>query len=294
MTKRPQPNQASTRIVQVSDNHLSRTQGYFYANWPVFVAEMNANPPDLIVNSGDVSFNGPAAEDDLAFARTQHDLLPSPWRAIAGNHDTGEAPSASRLKQPINAQRLAAWQRHIGPSWWQHDIGAWRLIGMDTALFGSGLPEEATQADFFTEALATSEARPVMVFVHMPPFTKDPEDPAFTTSCMPLEPRRRFLETCVKSDVKVIACGHVHTYRRQRYQGIPIICAPGTAFVTVPRKRPRNWVMPRAGYLEWILTGRRIRHQLIEPKLFITHETGNWAVTEKTTTTMPPRSLPIS
>eukprot|EP01037_Dinobryon_pediforme_P015251 gene15251-15398_t len=292
MTETLRQTEDAIRIVQVSDCHLSRSHGYFYANWPVFMDEMRADPPALIVNSGDLSFNGPDAEDDLAFARIQHDLLPVPWRAIAGNHDTGEAPSASRLNQPINAERLARWQRHIGPSWWLQDIGAWRLIGLETALLGSALPEEAAQATFFTEALASREGRPVLVFVHIPPFAGDPEDAAFTTASMPLEPRRRFLETCVASGVKMIACGHVHTYRRQRYRGIPIICAPGTAFVSVPRKRPRGWVMPRAGYLEWTLSGRRIQHRLVEPKLFITHETSNWTATEKSTTTRF-RRLPI-
>jgi alkaline phosphatase D len=46
------------RVVQVSDTHVSRKRAYFLDNWDVFVAEMQRQPPDLIVHSGDVSFDG--------------------------------------------------------------------------------------------------------------------------------------------------------------------------------------------------------------------------------------------
>ena len=54
---------------------------------------------------------------------------------------------------------MAAWRLHVGPQWWMHDLGAWRLVGLDTALMGSDLPEEAEQAAFLAEALATRWAR---------------------------------------------------------------------------------------------------------------------------------------
>ena len=56
-------------IVQVSDTHISRKRAYFFDNWEVFVDEMRRQPPDLIVHSGDVSFDGAGDEDDIAFAR---------------------------------------------------------------------------------------------------------------------------------------------------------------------------------------------------------------------------------
>ena len=129
-------------IVQVSDTHLSRSHAWFTANWPVFVEEMRHLSPDFIVNSGDISFNGPERPDDLAFAVACHRELPSPWRAIAGNHDVGEAPIASRLNQPVNDARLNAWRTHVGPSWWVQDLDKadrrLRMIGLDSALMGSG------------------------------------------------------------------------------------------------------------------------------------------------------------
>jgi 3',5'-cyclic AMP phosphodiesterase CpdA len=279
---------APIRIVQVSDCHLSRTHGYFFNNWDVFVGLMRADAPDLIVNTGDVSFNGPDAEDDLAFARQQHDRLPVVWRAVAGNHDVGEAIIASRLAQVVDETRLARWNKHIGPSFWSEDRGSWRLIGLDTALMGSGLPLEGEQMVFFEQALASRGKRPVMAFVHMPPFTDDPDDAAFTTSCIPHGPRKWFLDRCADGGVKVIACGHVHVHRKQSHRGMAVVCAPGTAFVKHDRKPPRGRVMQRSGYLQWVLDGKRVSHTFIEPSMFINNDMSNWP---PSTTKLPPRPL---
>ena len=155
-------------IVQVSDTHLSGTHAWFTANWPVFVEEMRTLSPDFIVNSGDISFNGPERPDDLVYAVDCHRELSSPWRAIAGNHDVGEAPMASRLKQPVNDTRLHAWRTHVGPSWWLQDLDKHglqlRMIGLDSALMGSGHEQEAVQAAFFETALAERDRRTTVVF----------------------------------------------------------------------------------------------------------------------------------
>ncbi len=52
-------------VVQVSDTHLSRNRGYFYDNWRVFLSDMRAAPPDLIVHSGDLSLRGTDDVEDL-------------------------------------------------------------------------------------------------------------------------------------------------------------------------------------------------------------------------------------
>lgn len=144
---------ASIRIVQVSDTHVSRKRAYFVDNWDVFAGEMSRTRPDLIVHSGDVAFDGAADEDDLAFARSEMDRLTAPWLAIPGNHDTGESPLAIRLRQPINSERIERWQRHYGPSRWCRDLGAWRLIGIDSALLGSGHPDEDQQNEFLERSV---------------------------------------------------------------------------------------------------------------------------------------------
>jgi 3',5'-cyclic AMP phosphodiesterase CpdA len=92
---------AAVRLVHVSDSHLSPTHAYFAVNWAAFRAEMAASPPDLLIHGGDLAFNAPAIEADLAHAAAEVATIGVEWRAIPGNHDIGEAPPFSRLGQPV-------------------------------------------------------------------------------------------------------------------------------------------------------------------------------------------------
>lgn len=282
---------ADARLVHVTDTHLSATHAYFEDNWHVMREAIAAEAPDLVVHGGDLSFNGPAQADDLAHGAAEMRALGRPWRAVAGNHDIGEAPAFSRLAQPINAARLGAWRAHVGPLWWHEDVAGWRLIGLDTALMASETAEEAEQARFLREALASRAGRPVMIFIHMPPYATTPEDEARSTSCIPFPARGPFLETCAAGGVKVIACGHLHVYRRLRHRGMSIIWAPATAMVdSLSRRAGRR--QPRPGFLVWEFEGRAVRHRLVEPaRAFIIDMKGWTLANGGTTTTLPPLPL---
>jgi 3',5'-cyclic AMP phosphodiesterase CpdA len=286
---------APLTIVQVSDTHLSRTHAWFTANWPVFVEEMRTLSPDFIVNSGDISFNGPDRPDDLAFAADCHRTLCAPWRAIAGNHDVGEAPVASRLNQPVNDARLDAWQSHVGPSWWVEDLGTaafrLRLIGLDSALMGSGLPQEAQQAAFLETALGTCDGRTTLVFTHMPPFGEDPDDRAISTHCLLPEPRRWLLDRCLSHRVAVLCAGHIHRYSMRDYKGLPIVTAPATSFFNKSSNPHGDIDHGRAGYLVWRLDADGLHHEVVRPPLFLTIDASNWNEHAKTTTSLPERAL---
>jgi 3',5'-cyclic AMP phosphodiesterase CpdA len=210
-------------IVQVSDTHLSATHANFIDNFRVFEAEMAALKPDLIVHTGKISFSGPARPDDLAFAKAQLDRLRAPVLALAGNHDVGEAPRHSRPDQSLTDTRLAAWTEQVGPLRWCRDAGNWRLIGLDTASMASGRPEEEAQQRFLQDALDNRSARNFILFMHMPPFELDADDPKPTTACVPFEARGRLLETLVVGGVKVIACGHLHLYRAFEHRDMAIV-----------------------------------------------------------------------
>jgi 3',5'-cyclic AMP phosphodiesterase CpdA len=156
------------RLVQVSDTHLSEDRAWFVDNWDVFVDEMQADPPDLIVWSGDVSLRGTHSESDLAFARKEMKRLPCPTLVIPGNHDIGEPnplgpgkpfPNPEREK-PVNTARLRKWRNYFGADWWTEDFGDWRLYGLNSQIIGSGLKAEAQQLSDFKTALQGAGGRP--------------------------------------------------------------------------------------------------------------------------------------
>ena len=277
------------RIVQVSDTHISANRAYFLDNWDVFVDLMKADPPDLIVHSGDLSFDGAGDADDLAFAAREQARLAEPWLTIPGNHDIGESHAAIRLEQPTNRERRSAWARHFGEAYWLHDIGAWRLVGLDTSLMGCETPEEMAQRSFFENALSTRGTRPVLLFQHMPPYLTKADDAAFTALAVPHSARKWLLETALAGGVVAISCGHVHVYRHLEYRGLQIVWAPSTSFVNIAERQSAGLGIPRTGYIEWSLRVTGLEHRLVEPPLMIAHDVGAWNRAHGSTTKMPPR-----
>ena len=280
------------KVLQISDTHLSRSHAYFQDNWIVLREAIAKERPDFVVHSGDVSFNGPASPDDIGFARQEMNRIEVPWRAIAGNHDIGEAPEFSRLAQPINDERIARWRSSFEELWFSHDVGHWRIIGLDTALMASGRPEEQQQRAWLAEMLASRGDRDAMVVVHMPPFGNDPDARGFTTSHIPYPARSWFLETCVSERVKVIACGHLHIYNRSEYRGIEIVWAPTTAMISVQKQLGSHGRVPKPGYIVWELGPGFARHRFVQPEMMFMLDVPNWTTKHGgTTTTLPPRPL---
>src|SRR5580700_827485 len=82
------------RLTQISDTHLARRLPTLTDNFHRVSEYIDAIRPDLVVNAGDLAFDGPAHQDDLAFAKTLHAALPVACRYLPGNHDIGDNPTA--------------------------------------------------------------------------------------------------------------------------------------------------------------------------------------------------------
>ena len=84
------------RLTQISDTHLSRADRFasLTDNFHRISAHIDAARPDLVVNSGDISWDGPTNRSDLEFAKELHAALPVDCRFLPGNHDVGDNPTA--------------------------------------------------------------------------------------------------------------------------------------------------------------------------------------------------------
>lgn len=290
--------QRSVTVVQVSDTHLSRRRAYFQANWESFLALMAEDPPDLVVHTGDLCFAANAEPDDLVFGASQMERLGVPWRIVPGNHDVGEIPPDTRRGHPITPEKRGAWRAAFGPDWWEGEIGSWRLIGINAQLMGSGLAAEAEQWDWLETVLSpavdtkTSDGRPCLLFSHKAPFLGDPADPREHDSAIRPAPRRRLLDLVARAGVGHVACGHNHVYQTARHAGARYVWAPPTSFINrLPKPGAKRGAKRVPGFIRYTLTGRRLKHELIEPPRFIRYDMTNWQRTHGSTTKLP--SLPL-
>jgi 3',5'-cyclic AMP phosphodiesterase CpdA len=112
------------RIAHISDLHFSRID---HAVVEALTAELNSDPPDLIVVSGDLTMR--ARSREYRAARAFLDRLDAPVLAVPGNHDITSYWLHERFLDP-----LGRWRRFIAeepePVWTDDEIA---VVGVNTA-----------------------------------------------------------------------------------------------------------------------------------------------------------------
>jgi 3',5'-cyclic AMP phosphodiesterase CpdA len=216
------------RIVQVSDTHLSRRTPEASANWSAIVDHLTADPPDLIVNTGDVSLDGANEATDLEYAYRAHKSLPAPWRAIPGNHDVGDIGATT---DPTDSDRRARFADVFGDPFWIVPCGGWDVVGVDIQAMAA--PTDAVEPAWEWLGRALTTNRPVMLCMHRPlmPFSAGESDEPrrYLTG----DPRERLRTSIETSSVRIVATGHVHQSRQVTVDGCTHVWAPST-WATLP------------------------------------------------------------
>lgn len=223
------------RVLQISDTHLSRVKRHFAANWLPLRDWINAQRADLIIHTGDVTVDGADVEDDMLYCRELLRELDAPLLAVPGNHDVGEP---RHPRQPVNAERLARWRSYFGPDYWFRDVENWRLIGLDSMLFGSGEPEEAEQFTWLERVMSQAKDRAIAWFTHRPLFLQDPSEGDQGYWAPPPDVRSALMALLRQYRVSLVASGHLHKFYDTSLDGIRFIWASSSAFMVSPALQP--------------------------------------------------------
>lgn len=197
------------RLLQLTDTHLSAGNGVPPA-LDRLLAMAAADPPDLVLLTGDLVLEDPDDEEDRRFARAVFDSLPCPWLAIPGNHDVGFY--GEDAERPA---RVAAFVATWGGDRFAVDVAGWRVVGVNAYALG-----DAEHDRWLTDVVVVE--RPVAVFVHQP-VDGEPVDGWE----MPSPARRAFADAVSGADVRLVASGHRHCYVDRGRD----VWAPSTTFV---------------------------------------------------------------
>ncbi len=224
------------RLTQISDPHLARRQLTLTDNFHRVSEYIDATRPDLVINSGDLAFDGPTSRDDLEFAKALHDALPVACRTLPGNHDIGDNPTnvGPVPPQPVTEPSLQAFLSIFGEDRWRFDAAGWRFIGLNSMVMNTGLAGEAEQFDWLASQLSGANGQPVALFLHKPLFLNSPDDPELAATSIryvPMPARRRLIEMLHAVDLRLVASGHVHQRRDFTYSHVRHVWAPSAGFI---------------------------------------------------------------
>lgn len=193
----------STRIVQISDSHISVDHPHRTEELERCVHHINALPeqPDLVIHSGDVTHDG--LPEEYTTAKQYLDQLDMPYYVMPGNRDS----------RPELIKAFAD-DRHIrlADSWVQYAIVDFpvRLLLIDTVSDESNKGRLCVERlDHLESMLTNDQSIPTVLFMHHPPFeatgVPDPyqyENWDEVTALTTLLSEQR--------NIRGIYCGHVH------------------------------------------------------------------------------------
>ncbi|MCE0503808.1 MULTISPECIES: metallophosphoesterase family protein [unclassified Roseivivax] len=221
-----------TRLVHISDLHFGRDRPELLR--PLLEAIDRAGP-DLVCVSGDLTQR--ARPGQFRAARRFLDLLPMPWIAVPGNHDTPLDNPLLRFARP-----WSRWRRYLSrqtePEWRGADCV---VAGLNTAdpkawqrgrLAGRGL---SRIRGALSEARETG--RTGLVMMHHPPEQLEGDRKR------PMKGARRGLHRLSEMGADVVLCGHLHVWRARpaRQSAGLLILQVGTGLSTRGRGEPNDF-----------------------------------------------------
>jgi 3',5'-cyclic AMP phosphodiesterase CpdA len=230
------------RLIQISDTHLARRLTRLTGNFDRVYEYIDAKRPDLVINTGDLAFDGPTSRDDLEFARDLHEALPVACRYLPGNHDIGDNPTKVGPVPPHPASEAdrQTFLSVIGEDRWRFEAAGWCFIGLNTLIMNTGLASEAEQFDWLASELAKVNGRPVALFLHKPLYLNTPDDPELAASAIryvPMPARSRLVEMFRHVDLRLVASGHVHQIRDFSFGHVRQVWAPSAGFAISDKRQ---------------------------------------------------------
>jgi 3',5'-cyclic AMP phosphodiesterase CpdA len=230
------------RLTQISDTHLARRHQSLTDNFHRIGEYIDATRPDLVVNSGDLTFDAPTHRDDLAFASTLHDALPVECRYLPGNHDVGDNPNSvgPAPSQPTTEPDLKTYRSVFGDDRWRFEAAGWCFIGLNSQVMNTGLASEGEQFGWLASQLSAVNGKPVALFLHKPLYLNSPGDPELAASAIryvPFPARSRLLEMLRSIDLRLVASGHVHQRRDFTFGHTRHVWAPSAGFVISDKRQ---------------------------------------------------------
>ncbi|WP_038971022.1 hypothetical protein, partial [Bradyrhizobium genomosp. III] len=140
---------------------------------------------------------------------------------------------------------------------WLRDVDGWRLIGLNSMIFGGG-PEEAQQTEWLEAAMADAAGRRLAWFTHRPLFIELPTEADTGYWSVKPEPRRALLDLLQRYQVEIVASGHLHRWHEIRLNGTHYIWGPAAGFLVGAKLAPPMGGAARLGAVVYDIDGENI------------------------------------
>jgi Icc protein len=258
----------ATRVILVSDTHLSPAAPEAAANWEAVLRHVEQAAPQLVIHLGDLTRDGARDPADLEYGRQQLDRLPVRWLAVPGNHDVGDNPRPGAAEgSAVDAARQQRWSEIIGADRWSLTLDGWLVLAINAQLVGSGLPAEDLQWSWLARRLSERTAGQPVALVSHKPMAADAAELAAAPPrrFLPQPGRGRLASLFGSAPPALVLSGHAHQYRQLRQYGTDHLWVP-TTWAVLPDDRQPVLGAKRSGIVALeFAAGRPARPEFVEP-----------------------------
>ena len=230
------------RIALLSDTHVDQgtNRALYAARFTQVISAVNTSRVDLVLVAGDLTEHG--SPEEMKDFQNRIQSFPVPVWYVPGNHDVGD----KRLKEStagVDSQRVDDYERALGKSWFVREFAGLRILGINSPILGSDLPQEKAMWTFLDEAVASAPATPTLVLLHHPLYAKSADEPGGVYWNVEPEPRQRLLALMRRTRVKAVLSGHLHQSLVNRLDNLLFLTTVPVAFGLPVEKAVEGWTL---------------------------------------------------
>ncbi|MEE2754247.1 MAG: metallophosphoesterase [Candidatus Latescibacterota bacterium] len=189
---------------------------------------------DFTIHLGDLVQEYPETRDypqGLSEALAQIEEIGLNLHHCAGNHDVGDKPDPSMPTHPVTTGGLDAYHDRVGKSWYSFDHSDHHIVVINSQILNTDLKVAKEQAAWLEADLASTVGKRIALFLHLPPYLRNPADQAFGNYDVISEPDRSWLLELVDSyNIELMCAAHVHFAFFDRLSGTDYYILPSPAF----------------------------------------------------------------
>lgn len=204
--------------------------------------EISESRPVAVCFGGD-NTNQPVDRADYRDALLPFlEKTPSPWYMIPGNHDVGSTVGWHHHQPAAMQAACRAFRATFGPDRWIREAAGFRIIAVNSQIFGASIRGAEEQADWLKDELSRPTDLLKTVFLHTPPYLLTPDDEFDDGSeqmCLRPEARHPLLSILNAAPPQLLITAHAHRLWIRRepqwdWLGLPATALGLDEMVNVP------------------------------------------------------------
>ena len=220
-------------------------------DWALALAK--ATEATLVFHVGDLAQEYPGSpyfDTGRRAAVTQFEESGLEVNFAAGNMDIGDKPDPTVPAGWVEPGFLKRWDEDFGKSFFSRTAGDSHFIVLNSQIMNTTLPEAIEQREWVEADLAAHAAHRIFMFMHLPPYLVDEDEPGLGSYDVLDNPDRAWLlELCRRYEVEALFSGHTHFQVFNRAAGTRLYTLPSTTttrpgFYEAFNVRPpdRGWI----------------------------------------------------